>query len=184
MFQRNKTISIILLMVTAVVAIVTMVLAYFIVPDHWVDTDQHLQNRTPLLIVMGVMFVSLAIMSAFFVRHPEGLLMRRQYKLMRRQNRKGSLTLSSGNYMLMRVGGKLKLVDASRVSDPEGYGLIQYSVTILGIVLLLLSLAVLRFLPAWNMVCQIISLVIIVAIVLVVLLVCKRHYVVNDEPAS
>jgi len=174
MYQRNKIIGIILLAVAAMVAVVTMVLAFFIVPTQWEDSDLQVQSRTPLLIVMGGMYLLLGVTSVVTFRHPMGVGRRYQS----RSRFGGKLT---SKWTRMRVNGKMQWVDTRRLQDPEGYGLIGFGVTMIGVAVVLLSVTVLRFLPVWNTLCQVLSVVIIIAVLFVVNFFCKRHYTVDEE---
>lgn len=173
MYQRNKTIGIILLAVAAIVAVVTMVLAFFIVPTQWEDSDLQVQSRTPLLIIMGGMYVLMGVTSVAAFRHPMGI--GRGEKSHARFG--GRLT---SKWTLMRVNGKIQMVNARRLRDPEGYGLIVLGVTMIGITMLLLSLAVLSFIPAWSTLCQVLSVVVVLIMLFVVNWICKRHYTIDQ----
>ncbi len=154
------------------VAVATMVLAFFIVPEQWQDSNMQVQGRAPLLIVIGCMYLLLAGISVAALRNPLGAISPFKTSKGRKM---------SSKWTLKRVNGKLQFVDVRRLQDPEGYSFIAMGTTMLGVTVLLLSACVLGFLAAWTPLCQMLSVVITILVLLAVSHRCTRHYTVDGK---
>lgn len=138
----------------------------------------HVQSRTMLLIVLAFVYVVLGVVSFFSMRNPFGIYRKnRTYPTGRRV----SLGKYKSQQIRMRVNGRKQWVDTRRLQDPEGYAFITLGTTMLGVTLTILSLCILRFLPAWTFLWQMISLGIFIVMLFVVNFFCKQHYVVVDD---